>query len=124
MQADGDPLPDVVARIARARTRADKLRNVWSAALPCGLKLRLYVSAVCSIMTYGSEAWLLNEQTCKKLNGTNATMLAYFTGKSIQEEATTETTTLDILSWIRARRLQWCDHILRLPEHRLVHQAL
>ena len=49
-------------------------------------------------MTYGSEAWLLDEKTCKKLNGVNAAMLSYFTGKSIREESTAEITTLDILS--------------------------
>ena len=47
MQADDNHLPDVIERIARARTRTGKLRNVWTAeSLTRGLKLGLYISAV------------------------------------------------------------------------------
>ena len=108
-----------------ARTRAGKLRHTWAApTLPLQLKLRLYKAVVCSIMTYGSEAWLLDNATCKALNGANAAMLAIITGKSIQQEACRSTTTFDILPWIRGKRLQWVGHILRLPPTRLLHRTL
>ena len=122
---DAKHLSDVRRRIDMARTRAGKLRHTWAAlTLPLQLKLRLYKAAVCSIMTYGSEAWLLDNATCKTLNGANAAMLAIITGKSIQQEACHSTTTFDILPWIRGKRLQWAGHILRLPPTRLLHRTL
>ena len=36
-------------------------------------------------------------------------------GKSKHEEATVTTTSFNIIAWIRARRLRWVGHILRLP---------
>ena len=51
------------------------------------LRLRLYKSSICSIMTYGSEAWMLNEATIKRLNGANAQMVNIITGKTPHQEA-------------------------------------
>ena len=118
-------MADVARRIGRAKTRAGKLRHVWAAnALPLRLKLRLYVSAVCSILTYGSEAWLLTAQTCRSITGANAEMLAHITGRTQHEEAKKATTTFDVVRSIRARRLQWLGHILRMDEHRYVKKAV
>ena len=65
---------------------------------------------------WGSEAWVLNEVARKCINGANAYMLSHITGKTKKEEATTSTTSFNILAWIRARRLRWVGHILRLPK--------
>ena len=87
-QADGKQMPDVKCRIAMVRTRFGRLRHVWEAGcLHLNLKLRLYKSAVCSILTYGSEAWFLTEQVRKALNGANSRMVAIITGKTPKEEA-------------------------------------
>ena len=123
-QAEGEQLPDIDAHIAMTKARSVTLHHVWAAELPLDLKLRLYISVCCSMMTYGAEAWLLNEVACRRLNDANAYMLSHITGKIKREEATTETTSFDIIAWIRARRLCWAGHILRLNEKRLVHQAL
>ena len=110
-------MPDVRRRIAMARTSAGKLRRIWGEErLQLKLKMRLYISACCSILTYGSEAWHLDDRACKAINGANAQILTNITGKTIKEEATAATTTFNILKWVRARRLQWIGHILRLPE--------
>ena len=46
-----------------ARTRFGKLRHIWrDGNLHLNLRLRLYRSCVCSILTYGSEAWHLNRE--------------------------------------------------------------
>ena len=112
-QPNGDELPDIRARCAMAKTRAGSLRHVWSAkALSLDLKVRIYASACCSILVYGSETWRLTDQARKVINGANAFMLSHITGKTKREEATTATTTFDILAWIRARRLKWAGHIL------------
>lgn len=123
-QADGDQIPDVRARCGMAKTRAGTLRHVWSANLPLDLKLRIYISTCCSILVYGSEAWLLSKEACKIINGANAYMLSHITGKTKREEATRATCTFNILAWIRSRRLRWAGHILRLEDDRLLKQAL
>ena len=79
---------------------------------------------MCSILTYGSEAWRLDERACKAINNANARMLAFITGKTVAEEAVVATTTFNLLMWIRCRRLQWVGHILRMQDSRLVKRAL
>ena len=87
-----------------ARTRAGKLHRIWKSDLPIKLKLRLYISAVCSILSYGSEAWLLDDRACRAINGANAAMLSHITGNTIRHEPTATTTTFQILRWIRVSK--------------------
>ena len=76
-----------------------------------------------------SEAWKLNADTIRIINGANSRMLHHITGKTIHEEASSDTRTFDIIAWIRARRLQWLGHILRMKpdvngNERLLHLAV
>ena len=64
------------------------------------------------------HTWLLDEQASKALNGANAYMLSHITGNNRHYEASADTTTFNLLLWIRARRLRWLGHILRLPDKR------
>ena len=121
-------MPDIRARCEMAKTRAGSLRHIWAAKLPIDLKLRLYIACCCSILVWGSEAWVLNEDARRCINGANAYMLSHITGKTKREEATAKTTTFNILAWIRARQLRWVGHILRLQdrngEPRLIKETL
>ena len=91
-------MPDILRRIVMATQRSGKLRHVWAAEeLSLDLKMRLYRAAVCSILVYGSEAWFLNDNACKAINGANARMVAHITGKSAREEASPATRTFDIV---------------------------
>ena len=128
--ADGNHLTDVKAKVARATKTAGKMRNIWASKhVPLQLKLRIYKTGVCSQLAYGSEAWLLNADTIRIINGVNSRMLHRITGKTIHEEASSETRTFDIIAWIRARRLQWVGHIIRMKpdergNERLLHLAV
>ena len=57
------------------------------------------------------------------LNGANASMISIITGRTNREEAAEEKT-FDLVKWIRARRLQWLGHILRMTQERKVKQAV
>ena len=115
---------DVQTRIARARQRFGKMRHIWAnKVLHQNLRMRLYKSSVCSIMTYGSEAWRLTPKVRAALNGANASMVSIITGNTIREEST-EGKLFDLVKWIRARRLQWLGHILRMPPERKIKQAI
>ena len=57
-------------------------------------------------------------------------MLSHITGRTRHEEASSSTTTFNLLWWIRARRKKWLGHILRLQpdkrtgEERLIKQTV
>ena len=91
------------------------------------LKMRLYVSAVCSVMIYGSEAWRLDGEAKRALNGANSKMVSHITGRTIREEVTTGKTH-DVVAGTRATRLRWLGSILRLRkrngEERLIKKAV
>ena len=56
--ADGDHERDVEKRCALAASRCGELHTVFSTKhIPLKLKLHIYKTAVCSLLTYGSEAW-------------------------------------------------------------------
>lgn len=79
--ADGDETYDVRRRIGMAATRIGELRHVFNSGIKFGLKMKIYKTAVCSLMTYGSETWHLDEKVTAMLNGVNARLLSHFTGK-------------------------------------------
>ena len=122
-------MTDVRTRIAMATQRFGKLRNIWrDGNLHLNLRMRLYKSCICSVLTYGSEAWKLTKKVTATLNG--ARQLeddkcdhgkddTRITGKTIREEASSGKT-FDLVMWIRARRLQWLGHILRLGPGRTI----
>ena len=117
-------MADVQTRIARARQRFGKMRHIWgNKELHVNLRLRLYKSSVCSILTYGSEAWGLTPTVSAALNGTNSNMVSIITDRHVREEAS-EGKTFDLIKWIRARKLQWLGHILRMGKERKVKQAI
>ena len=111
--------------MAIAMVTAGKMRNIWASAhIPLKLKLRIYKVGVCTKLTYGSEAWTLDSKAIQILNGANSRMLSRITGKTIREEASANTRTYDVVEAIRARRMKWVGHILRMDAERIVHKVL
>ena len=105
--------------------RFGKMRHVWKAkALHLRLRMRLYIASVCSILTYGSEAWCLDRDICRKINGVNSRMVSVITGKTQHEEAKEGSRSFDLIRAIRARRLAWLGHILRMDDDRLLAKAV
>ena len=73
-------MTDVKIRIARAKQRFGKMHHIWgSKELHRNLRMKLYQASVCSILTYGSEAWRLTPDVCAALNGANACMVSKIT---------------------------------------------
>ena len=66
-EAGGDQMPDVLTRIARVRQRFGKMRHISvNKALHQNLRMRFYKSSICSILTYGSEAWRLTTSKAER----------------------------------------------------------
>lgn len=76
------------------------------------------------MLTHGSEAWNLAETTRAMINGCNARCLSHFTGLTAHAEASALTRTLDLVVSIRQRRYRWLGHILRMPDNRMVKEAV
>ena len=114
--ADGNQKFDIRRRIGIAMTRMGQLRQVFSSELPISLKLKVYRAAICSLFTYGSEAWNLDEATCAALNGANSRCLSRITGRTIQQEASERTRAFDLVAAIRRTRASWLGHILRMDK--------
>ena len=60
---------------------------------------------------------------CVALNGANSSMVSKITGRTIREEVTVGKT-FDLIRWIRARKLQWLGHILRMGEEHKSNRAI
>lgn len=116
---------DIDSRIAMAMARCGRLRSIFdSDFITLNLKLRLYEAAVCSLLTYGCETWVIDEKTRKRINGANSVMLARITGKPIPQEARPATSSLNLIRRIKMRRHRWLGHILRLGPSSIVYQAI
>ena len=86
--------------------------NIWkSSEISLTLKLRIYQAAVCSVVMYGSEAWIWNEALEKKLKNWNAKRVAFMTEKEIREEY--KDPTFDLVARTRKRRLDWAKDLLQ-----------
>ena len=70
------------------------------------------------------RGWQLSDEVSKALNGANFQMLSIITSKTPHEEASKDTRKFDLLRWIRARRLQWLGHIMRMGPERKLKQAV
>ena len=123
-QADGGQFTDVMRQIDMAKTRFGKMSHIWSyKSLYLWLRLRLYVSSVCSVLTDGSEAWNITE-VWRKINDVNSVMLSVITGNTPRQQAVTTSCSFNLVHAIRARRLQWIGHILCLDEDRILYLAV
>ena len=111
--------------MGRAMSRCGQLGHLFdSPDLGPWLKIRLYVAAVVSLLTYGCESWNLTEDVMRKLNGCNSRMLARITGRDVRSEARSTTSSFDLVKNIRVRRLRWLGQILRGDQSRLLFRAI
>jgi hypothetical protein len=122
-QADGNRRPAMDQRMAIAKSRFGALHEIWrDTKLPTSAKVRIYACAVVSVLTYGNEIWRLDTKTLASLRGWNARCLAAMTGRGFRDE--TVDPTFDLISRLRARRLRWAGHILRMEEPNLMRRVL
>ena len=101
--ADGCQRHDIKRRVGMATTRMGQLRHVFNANISFRLKMKIYKSAICSLLTYGCEAWDLSEKNIVLLNGANARLPSRFTGKDAHMEASARNRSYDLVLAIRRR---------------------
>ena len=107
LAADANQDYDIDKRIAMVMSRCGRLRSIFdSQEIGPWLKIRLYKASVCSLLTYGCESWTLTDRVVRKLNHTNSLMLSSITGRTVQEEARSTTSSFDLVRNIRVRRFR------------------
>ena len=112
-----------MVRAAQAKAVYGTLRDaLTSDRVPIRARLRLYQSGVLSVLTHGHESWSLTAAAASTLRGWNARCLAGMTGRSVAEEC--RQPTLDLVAWLRGRRLRWAGQVLRADPGRLDRRAL
>ena len=70
------------------------------------VKMKVFKTAICSLLTYGCEAWSLDERIQAMINGASARCLCRFTGKDAHQEASVRTRSFDLVLAIRKRRFK------------------
>ena len=86
------------------------------------MKLRIYRTAVCQTLTHSCEAWVLNKEVLKSINGFNSRCLEIITKKGYRQTAVAPDYNLVLA--IRRRRLKFLGHVLRLSDDRLLKRTL
>ena len=123
VRGDCDNMAPVEARTAQAAARFRELAAIWcDKKLNVKVKIRLYKSAVGSIVRYGSDGYSLDATARRRLKDFNAKRLAVITGRSI--EAENRNPSYDLVKDVRLARLKWLGHILRLDENITLHKTI
>ena len=60
---------DFDTRKAQAWKACNSMMKIWKSSLPRNLKVKLFTTAVESVLVYGAETWTLTTKLRKKLDG-------------------------------------------------------
>jgi hypothetical protein len=117
--ADGDRRHALSVSMGKAGSRFGKMCKLWdNKQLPLRVRLRLFEAGVVSVLVYGSEAWMLTEETQASLRGWCARCVSKITGRTIRDECVDPT--FDLVGRLRSRRLKWLGQLLRNKNEELL----
>ena len=129
-ESGGDRWHHVEIRMAMAASAFGRLRHIWAdSRLSRRLKLRVYSTYIVSVLTWGLPAWRLGDVERRKLRGWNARLLTRLLGTEYEDfrevvRQQTREPLFDLVAKLRARRLRWLGHTLRLGEESLLRRVL
>lgn len=119
ISVEGGTEDDVQARIGKARTTFNMLRNIWKAKnLSLKTKLQIFNSNVKTTLLYGSESWKTTTTILNKLqtfiNRCLRRLLGIYWPNTISNANLWELTKQDTIEiQIRRRKWKWIGHTLR-----------
>ncbi|KAJ8353279.1 hypothetical protein SKAU_G00208460 [Synaphobranchus kaupii] len=67
-----------------------ELKNIWKSTTPLELKVNLFKAAVLSVLLYGSESWVINENLKNRINSFQTTCLRIILGISNKDHIRNE----------------------------------
>jgi len=121
---------EVTARISKAWGRFTQMQRIWSARkLSVALKMQCYRAYVLPVLLFGSETWALTKELTRRLEVVHSDCLRHMLnvrrvdGQS-REYLRSQCGTVSLADHIKAHRLRWLGHVLRMGEERYPHQVL
>ena len=123
--SDGKLDKEISVRIGKATGAFNQLNNVWkNRNISIKNKVRIYIAAVITILTYGCEVWNTTQIQTRRLETFHQYCLRrilrvrWFHRKRNEEvlERAAISTLADIVT---TKRLRWFGHVSRMPEDRL-----
>ena len=113
-------------RIGKASTTFGRLqKRVWgNGNLYHGVKFEVYKACILSVLLYGSESWTTHMRHEHRLNAFHFRCLRSILGLTWEDRVpNTEILQIsklpDMYTLLRARRLRWTGHVVRMTDDRL-----
>lgn len=125
-KCDGDSRADIKHHMVIVLEAFSSLYHLWNGShIPLSMKLPVYRTAVCRLLTQSYETWVLIKNVLKSINGfnsINSICLVIITKKGYRHIAVAPDYNLVLA--IRRRRLNFIGHFLRLSDYRLLKRTL
>ncbi len=121
---------EIHLRITKARGRFAEMQRLWCMRkLKVSLKMKCYSAYVLPILMFGSESWALTKKQAKQLEVVHSDCLRQILGvRRCDHHKLTDIRarcgTVSLAEMLKAGRLRWLGHVLRMGEERLPKQAL
>jgi hypothetical protein len=121
---------EVTARISKAKARFAQMQRVWGVRkLKVSLKMQCFRAYVLPVLLFGSETWALTQKNADRLEVVHNDCLRQIlhvcrSDQHSNEHIRAKCGTVSLAEYLKAHRLRWLGHVLRMGEERYPHQAL
>lgn len=121
---------EVNARISKAKGRFAQMQRVWRVRrLSVALKMRCFRAYVLPVLLFGSETWALTKQKTDRLEVVHSDFLRHILSvrridRHSRKHLWDLCDTVSLADQLKAHRLRWLGHVLRMGEERYPYQAL
>ena len=128
--SDGRLDKEISVRIGKATGAFNQLNNIWkNQNISINNKVRIYIAAVLTILTYGCEVWNTTQIQNRRLESFHQYCLRRILRvrwfHRVRNEDVLERASISALTDIIAtQRLRWFGHVSRMPEDRLPNYLL
>jgi hypothetical protein len=121
---------EIHLRINKARGRLAEMQRLWCVdKLKANPKLKCYSADVLPFLMFGSESWALTKKQANQLEVVHSGCLRQILGvRRCDHHRLTDIRarcgTVSLAEMLKAGRLRWLGHVLRMGPERLPNQAL
>ena len=131
IDSSGRAAVDMERRVAQASRAFGALRKAvfLDKSLSQKTKRKIYDACVLSVLLYGAECWVLLRKQEKKLNTFHHRCIRSILGISNRQQWSERISMAEVRRrWgdeetaadkVKKRRLEWLDHLARMPDHRI-----
>ena len=130
IRKDGSLEDEFTERLKKGNQVMGRLSKIWkSHRLSIHTKIKLYISLVRSVLTYGNESWYCNETIERRFRAFENKALRRILGVRWQDRVTNDTireiTKVPwIDEWLMANRWRWLGHVLRMDQQRIIREVI